>query len=267
MLANFHTHTVFCDGAATPEDIVRAAIDRGFTAIGLSGHGYTPFDLEYCMTDTEGYLAEIARLKQQYGDRIHIYAGVEEDALAPVDRQRFDYIIGSSHYLRVGGEYLSVDSGHDHFKRCLKAYQNDPLRLAQDYYEAFCAYIHARKPDVIGHFDLITKYDETDASLFLKNAEYHRLAEQAIANAAQSGCVFEVNTSAIARGLRTTPYPSESLLHVLKQQGARLMLSSDSHSVDTLDFWFEQAEQYLYDVGFRALYTLSDGQFVAYSIR
>ena len=67
MLANYHTHTSFCDGKNTPEQIVLYAIEKGFTSIGFSGHGYTPFDLRYCMKDTAGYIEEISRLKDKYG--------------------------------------------------------------------------------------------------------------------------------------------------------------------------------------------------------
>ena len=56
---NFHTHTTFCDGKNTAEEVVLSAIEKGFSAIGFSGHGYTPFDLRYCMQDMEGYIKEI----------------------------------------------------------------------------------------------------------------------------------------------------------------------------------------------------------------
>ena len=69
MLANFHTHSTFCDGNNTPEEVVRAAIELGFSAIGFTSHGTTPFDLRYCMTDTEGYIAEIRRLKKEYREK------------------------------------------------------------------------------------------------------------------------------------------------------------------------------------------------------
>ena len=93
MLANFHTHTTFCDGKNTPEKIVIAAIERGFSAIGFSGHGYTPFDLRYCMKDTAGYVVEIEELKRKYKSKIQIYIGVEEDAFAPVDRSKLDFTV------------------------------------------------------------------------------------------------------------------------------------------------------------------------------
>ena len=97
ILANYHTHSTFCDGKNTPEEIVLAAIDRGFSAIGFSSHGYTPFDLRYCMKDTDGYLREIRRLKDVYKQKIQIYLGLEEDAHAPANRADFEYI--SAHLL------------------------------------------------------------------------------------------------------------------------------------------------------------------------
>ena len=36
--SNYHTHTVFSDGANTPEEMVLAAIDLGLESIGFSDH-------------------------------------------------------------------------------------------------------------------------------------------------------------------------------------------------------------------------------------
>ena len=267
MLANFHTHSSFCDGKNTPEQIVLAAIEKGFFAIGFSGHGYTAFDLRYCMKDTDGYISEINRLKKKYARDIHIYLGVEEDSFQFVDRKRFDYVIGSSHYFCINGEYFPIDSSHDHLKKCLDMFSYDIIQLTQVYYESFCNYIKVRRPDIIGHFDVITKFDELSESLFLKNDEYNRIAEKYTLEAAKSGCVFEVNTSAIARSLRSHPYPMDNLLHILKKEDARILLSSDSHSIETLDFAFDQTKQYLYDTGFRHIYVLADEGFVRYNIK
>ena len=87
-----------------------------------------------------------------------------------------------------------------------------------------------------------------------------------MAEAAKSGCIFELNTGAMARGLRTKPYPSENLLHILKKMDANLILSSDSHHADTVDFSFEDAKKYLKGIGFTHLMTLYNGQFVKYDI-
>jgi len=150
VLSNFHTHTTFCDGKNTPEEVVLAAIEKGFSAIGFSGHGYTGFDTRYCIKDCDGYISEINRLKKAYKKEIQIYLGLEEDAFFPADRSKFDYIIGSSHYFYVNGRYYPIDSNYDYFKQCLAVFEGDILRLADTYYRAFCAYISARKPDIIG---------------------------------------------------------------------------------------------------------------------
>lgn len=266
MIANFHTHTTFCDGKNTPEEVVLSAIEKGFTAIGFSGHGYTDFDSSYCIKDTCGYKKEIERLKEKYKKDIQIYCGVEEDAFCPVDRSGFDYIIGSSHYLLVDGAYYPIDSGYEAFQKCLSVMDNDVMRFAEMYYSSFCRYIQSRKPDIIGHFDLITKYDELDTSLFLCNAEYNKIAEKYITEASKSGSIFEVNTGAIARALRTSPYPSENLLYILRKVDANIILSSDSHQKDTLDFGFTEAKKYLKEIGFTQLCTIDNGEFVKYSI-
>ena len=49
IIGDIHTHTTYCDGKNTPEEMVRAAIDKGLGVIGFTGHSYTFFDTEYCM--------------------------------------------------------------------------------------------------------------------------------------------------------------------------------------------------------------------------
>ena len=124
----------------------------------------------------------------------------------------------------------------------------------------------SRKPDVIGHFDLITKFDEKAESIFLENKEYRTIANGYIRLAARAECLFEVNTGAMSRGYRTSPYPSEELLHTLKREGGRVILTSDSHHADTLDFAFDEAKHLVRSVGFEHAYALYNGEFVKYSL-
>lgn len=62
---DFHVHTCFCDGKDSPEQTVKTAIEKGFNAIGFSGHSHTPIDESYCMSliETEKYFKEILSLK------------------------------------------------------------------------------------------------------------------------------------------------------------------------------------------------------------
>ncbi len=263
---SYHVHSTFSDGKNTPEEIVLAAIEKGFIAIGFSDHGFTNYDLRYCMKDQTGYINQIKKLKEKYKNQIQIYLGVEEDAFNPLNRNEFEYIIGSCHYCFQGNNYYPIDSDYDCFKKCLLAFGNDHLAFAESYYSNFCEYIKTRNPDIIGHFDLITKFDEMGEPLFLGNTDYEQISEKYIKEALKSGSIFEINTGAIARGVRTTVYPFENLLYILRKNNTPIILSSDSHSIDTLDFNFSDTKKYLKDIGFNKITALVDNSFMEFDI-
>ena len=104
-LQNLHTHSVWCDGADTLEELVLEAIRLGMDTIGFSSHSYTPFDRSCCMTDTDGYIAQCSALKSKYRGKINILCGVEADYYsdtASYQGKDFDFVIGSVHYLKCG---------------------------------------------------------------------------------------------------------------------------------------------------------------------
>ena len=41
-LQNLHTHTTYCDGKNTAEEMVQKAIELGFRSLGFSGHAPMP---------------------------------------------------------------------------------------------------------------------------------------------------------------------------------------------------------------------------------
>ena len=261
MLYNYHTHTTFCDGKNTPQEIVEGAIQKRFDAIGFSGHIHVP-GTAYGIKDIKGYIDEVNRLKKVYDGKIQIYLGLEEDSFKLCDRGDFDYIIGSCHFMDCDGVLYPIDSNPGCFKKCLEVFNYDIIKLATTYYDKFCGYIKQRKPDIIGHFDLITKFDQMDESLFLNNSDYLSLSEKYLLDVMSDDIIFEVNTGAISRGFRTTPYPNENLLYTIKKQGGKVMLSSDSHAVETLDFAFDETKKYLKDIGFEYTYLLYNNEFI-----
>lgn len=265
MLTNFHTHSTFCDGCSTVEEMVQAAIEKNFCAIGFSGHGYDPTS-SYSIQDTKGYIAEVKRVRALYGDRIQIYLGIEEESTCWANRADYDYIIGSSHKFYVDGKAYDVDGSPEEFDVCLSLFDGDELKMAETYFSELCAYVLKRKPDIVGHFDLLTKFEERGSSSFFSKPEYHRIAEKYLTDALKSGCVFEVNTGAISRGYRTSPYPHERLLHVMKKNDTKVILTSDCHNAKDLDCYFEESKQLLRDVGIRKLYTIYNHKWITYSI-
>ena len=262
MLANFHTHTTFCDGKGTPEEVVRSAIAEGFDSIGFSSHGYTEYDLRYCMKDVVGYITEILRLKEAYKEKIEVYLGIEEDSRHINNRADFDYIIGSCHYAERNGIITPIDSGYAYFQKALELFDGNELLFAEHYYSHFCSYINKWKPDIIGHFDLITKFEENEKSLFMENPAYWKIAEKYTREALKAGSFFEVNTGMITRGYRTSPCPHEKLLRIIYKDGGNIVLSSDSHAPNTLSAHFDTAKALLRDIGFKYAYILKGGSWI-----
>lgn len=78
---NYHTHTTMSDGAYTPEELVQKAIEAGLDEIGISDHYYTLKGGINCVDDDkiDDYLGKIEELRQKYGDKIRILAGLEID--------------------------------------------------------------------------------------------------------------------------------------------------------------------------------------------
>ena len=262
MLANFHTHTTFSDGKNTPEEIIEYALAKGIESIGFSDHGYTPYDLRYCMKDVDGYIKEIQRLKEKYKGKIEVCLGVEEDSHALVDRTRYDYIIGSCHYASIGEKHYPIDSNYGYFTACLNEFQNDEMAFAEYYFKHFCKYIVTRKPDIIGHFDLITKFDEREQERYLQNPKYWEIAEKACEEVLKVRCIFEVNTGLITRGYRSMPCPHERLLRCIYKNGGRITLSSDAHEVKNLQGNFEEVKLALKEIGFSCVYGLKNKEWI-----
>ena len=253
--ADFHTHTRYSDGNASPEAMVRAALRAGFSALGISDHSPTPHDLSYCMRPEalEGYLSEIAALKRKYAGRLEIYAGLEKDAFSRVDPARFDYLIGSVHYLGAPDAWYETDDRDS--QALFLSREGDRMELARRYYEAVARHAETGAFQVQGHFDVIAKYglyDDPDPA-------YRDLALSALDAVLEKVPFLEVNTGAMARGLREVPYPDLFLLRRAAEKGARPVLSSDAHRPENLAFAFDRAVEVLRAAGFASVWRLSRG--------
>lgn len=239
---DYHVHTVFSDGKNTLETVAEAAYRRGFAALGFSDHGHTDFDLSYCMRreNYPEYRARIRALKEAYAGKMAIFCGIEQDGFSAEPTDGFDYVIGSLHYMKIAGEYVEVDGSADILRAAAeKHFCGDILSVTECYYETLIERILPMKPDIIGHFDLITKFNEGNA-LFPESDQRYRNAWKNAADALLTlGVPFEINTGAISRGYRTAPYPSEEIISYLAEKGGKCILSSDSHSAVTLGYAFE----------------------------
>lgn len=258
--ANFHTHTTYCDGTLSPREMVAAALERGCTALGFSGHSYTFFDESYCMSraGTAQYRAEVAALKDEYAGRIALYCGVEQDAGSAESTKGYDYVIGSAHYVKRGGEYLPIDApsagGRAIFAETAQTrYGGDYYALCRDYFAEMAGVYDATGCDIVGHFDLVSKFNEDGCLFDDTDPRYTGLALDALCALLERGCVFEVNTGQMYKLGKKNPFPAPFLLREIYSRGGGVILSSDSHDAASICHRFEETGALLRAIGFRTV--------------
>ena len=239
---NYHTHTKYCDGMDTPEELILEAIRLGCPEIGFSGHSHLPGET-WCMTEEETlqYCSEIRRLQRQYRNSITVRLGIEEDIFSAVDRDLYDYVIGAVHFVEQNGVRWSIDESRETFLRMVnEAFSGDFFAAAESYFALVGELYERTHCDIVAHFDLVTKYNEGNVLFDTSNPRYVRAANNAMDRLAGCPVLLEVNTGAMARGYRITPYPESRLISRWLSAGKELILSSDCHDRRCLLYGFEE---------------------------
>ena len=249
-LSDLHTHTALCDGKGAPEATLLEAISRGYHTIGISGHSYTEFDTRYCMTRESEYFAELRRLKALYADRISLQIGIEMDALAGDRRPEADYIIGSVHYFKTPYGLFDVDNKPEVLSRALSlGYGGNEHAMIDAYFASVVEVATRLRPEIVGHFDLITKFEEVGSPIDTKSEYYFGAAIDALSATVKVAPRLEMNSGAISRGYRSDAYPSDRLISVALDLGARFVLTSDAHAPENIGYAFSESAERLIRLG------------------
>ncbi len=216
---------------------------------------------------TQEYKKDVLDLKERYKDLIDIYLGLEVDMYSSPDINGYDYLIGSVHYLKCGEEYVGFDKTDRDVEYIINKYfGGDGMQYAKAYYNTLAQLPQHGKFDIIGHFDLITKHCDKREFFDTSSKEYIKAAVEAAEALIAKIPFFELNTGAIARGYRKSPYPSITLIKELKKLGFGAIITSDCHDKTMLDYKFDAAAELLKDCGFKERYILSDSGFTAVSL-
>lgn len=262
-----HTHSILCDGKDTLEEMVLAAIEKGFDSIGFSGHSFMDIYAEFSMSEetVKVYKTEIARLQQVYGDRIRIWCGLEKDNYTTLSTEGYDYLIGSVHVMEHPQGLLFIDWTAERTRETIEnVFGGDGISYAKHYFKALADLPNHGSFDILGHFDLLTKFNEKEPDLFDTTDPAYRAAATEAAEALVGKVkFFEVNTGAISRGYRTTPYPDPYIIKEMNRLGFGAIISSDCHDRNFLDCGYEDAKRLLKEAGFTEHYVLKEEGFVA----
>lgn len=253
MKTNYHMHTCWCDGKNTVAEMVEAAIARGFGEVGFSSHARLPgIEIAGSISPETAvdYAREVRRVAERYADRISVRLGVEADYIpgntAP-ERARYahlglDYMIGSVHWVVApDGAAVAVDDTPQVLQEGIAAHFGGS---AEAYIRAYYAQVRRMALDfdfdIVGHPDLVRKFNVRNPYFDESSAWYREELEQTAEALARSGKIVEVNTGAISRGWLNDAYPSPEFRALLRARSVRFILSSDAHSTEGIDCAFDR---------------------------
>ena len=239
---DLHMHTTWSDGKNTPEEMIEEAIRLGLETVGISDHS-SGDPCGMTLEQSADYRAEIAALKEKYAGQIRVLCGLERDFLTD-DFNEYDYTIGSVHWLPMpDGHRVSIDWTPEKLREGAEKYfGGDFYALAEAYYAAVARVVEVTKCDIIGHFDLVSKFIEVDPAFDVKHPRYVKAWQQAADELLKTGKPFEVNTGAMSRGYRTEPYPAKDIRDYIRAHGGKLIMSSDAHAKENITYGFKEWE-------------------------
>ena len=190
-----------------------------------------------------------------------LYCGLEWDSCSPLPEKKLDYLIGSVHYFPAlpDGTRFTVDGSAQLLAQCAQVqFGGDMAAQADCYYALVARLAEVPQVDIVGHFDLITKFDEPHT----RYPSVPPSARAAMERLIRAGKIFEINTGAISRGYRQTPYPTEPLLRLLREMDGKILFTADAHRACDVAFGYAEAVALACRCGFDTFWRLTEEGFV-----
>lgn len=265
MLVDYHVHTEFSDDSVYPmEDVVKDAIVMGLDEICFTDHvDYGIKDdwdcgreIQYrdgnpiANVDYPKYEAQIREVQRKYKNQICIKMGMEFGVQMHTipqfeklfSRYPFDFIILSVHQVE-DKEFWTQDFQQGRTQREYnERYYEEMLNLVRNY----------KNYSVLGHMDLITRYDKAGIYPFEKVRDY---IEEILKIVIADGKGIELNTSYHRYGLSDTT-PAMDILKLYRKLGGDIItIGSDSHAPQHLGTYINEAKDLLRDLGFQSFCT------------
>lgn len=265
MFADYHVHSEYSDDSTYPlEQVIRDAIGMGMDEICITDHVDYGIKKDWdagekiayrgsqpqANVDYPRYMAALRDMQSRYGDRIRIRIGLEfgvqthtiPQFRALLTRYPLDFVILSIHQVE-NQEFWTQE-----FQRgCTQQEYNER------YYEELLAVVQQYQGySVLGHLDLITRYDKQGVYPFER---VRPLVEAILRRVIEDGKGIEVNTSSHRYGLTDTT-PSVAILQLYRELGGTILtIGSDSHAPAHLGTYIGEARALLRELGFRQFCT------------
>lgn len=254
---DYHLHTEYCGHAkGTVEDMVTAAISKGFTEIGFSEHHPYPDFFSTDVADAvvpanrwQNFIDDVFEVAQKYKDSIQVRLGTEIDYLPGtesayrelLDCVSFEYIFGSVHIL--DGIFVDYDSKYLNER---KESLGGDAGIWQRYWDALEKLIESDLCDIISHIDLPKKFGLGYPDLI----DWDRI-DDILKKINEKDKTIEINTGGIDRSFLKEAYPGEKILRRAYEMNLDILVGSDAHHPDQIGRHFKQALSQLESIGWK----------------
>ncbi len=269
MLVDYHVHCEYSDDSTyLMEDVVKDAIKKGINEICFTDHVDYGIKLDwdsgkeimyrngepFANVDYPRYEKQIKDLQNKYKNitiKMGLEFGMQVHTISQFQKlynqYSFDFIILSCHQVN-DQEFWTQD-----FQKG-KTQQEYNERYYQEIYDVISQY---KDYSVLGHLDLIVRYDKKGVYPFEK---VKPLIEKILKQVIQDGKGIEVNTSYHRYGIKDMT-PSRDILKLYKELGGTIItIGSDSHKEEHLGAYIQEAKKELIALGFEKYCTFEKMQ-------
>jgi len=235
-------HTTFSDGKSNYKAYLNQARKKDLAEIGFTDH-ITLAPVDWCVREVDYPVMRenLLNLCNNFSEDVQVRFGLEVDYFPGKEVELHkvisyfpvDYVIGSVHFIG--------DWNYDTDKSLYGKWTND--ELYRKYFEILQMAAKSQLFDVIGHFDLIKKFNcwpESDQT---------HLYQETLKVLKEADVVLELNTSGLDRPCNEF-FPNKKILELASKIGIPVTLGSDAHKPDQVARHFETAIELLKSIGY-----------------
>jgi histidinol-phosphatase (PHP family) len=248
--SDIHIHSIYSDGSGSVSDIAKCAVEKGLTSITFTDHMPLPFKANYAMDMDKiaAYRDEIKSLRKDYAGRLQIKMGLEieyvpelESWIEAIVAMVWDHLIVSVHCLYIDNRIYVVNGNRESFDDSLHGFfQGDMEAFCRRYYQTVQRAVKRGWFDIVGHLDVIKKFNENQILFSESEPWYRELILQTLDTMKKHNMMMEMNMSGYHHPVGE-PYPSIWIIKAAREKKIPIVLGSDAHKVDAVGQHFQVA--------------------------
>ncbi len=238
---DYHMHTPLCGHAeGEPAAYVKHAIKVGLEEIGFSDHAplLTHKDPTITMDHSQVsiYHHMIESVKKEYEDQLTVRVGIEADFIPGYEdltkkmlaMYPYDYVIGSVHFI--------AEWGFDDPIQLKEWKKKDVNTVYRQYYKLLRKSALSRMFDILGHVDLVKKFDFKPTEDMMEEVEENARIFK------KTGVVVEINSSGLRKPVKEI-YPSLAHLQMYARHNVPITFGSDAHTPQDVGKDFDKSRE------------------------